>query len=530
MKSTVSNFLALTLTASAVAFSSLATVASEEVLQKKCLGCHVPSTSSEGDFQLSRISHQRKTPEGWSMTIARMQHVHGLNISADDRSSLVKYLSDTQGITPKEAAPYRYILERRLNHQESKQPILAEMCARCHSEARVGLQRREQAEWDKLVHFHLGQWPSVEYSAMGRDRNWFEIAIDQVVPYLGENYGLDQEHWKQWAAQPEQSAAGRWRFVGSAPDKGDFDGVMSVKRDSKDRLKLEFRGQFANGENLEGSGTAVIYSGFEWRGSLTLNGIDYRQVFSLENEGRQLHGRMFEAEHEEMGINLSAERGKTSRVMAVSPSYLKAGEKRVLSIRGNNLAGSVELPKGLVIEKTISKNADEIKVLVRADASMSSARYSLNVGEASLVDALGVYSKVDKLEVFPSYAVARVGGEGSQNKVNASFSAKAFSAGADEKLGTDDDFYIGLLDASWKVEPFDQQAIDDNDIDFAGTMNASTGVFTPGEAGPNPKRKYGTNNAGRLSVVASLNGQDQPIEAKAELIVTVQRWNNPPIR
>jgi len=55
-------------------------------------------------------------------------------------------------------------------------------------------------------------------------------------------------------------------------------------------------------------------------------------------------------------------------------------------------------------------------------------------------------------------------------------------------------------------------------------------VFTPGAAGPNPKRKFGTNNAGRLNVVATVENQGSAIEGSAELIVTVQRWNNPPIR
>ena len=44
------------------------------------------------------------------------------------------------------------------------------LCARCHSYARVALQRRDAAEWLKLVHFHLGQYPTTEYQAGGRDR------------------------------------------------------------------------------------------------------------------------------------------------------------------------------------------------------------------------------------------------------------------------------------------------------------------------------------------------------------------------
>ena len=50
------------------------------------------------------------------------------------------------------------------------------MCGRCHSLARVSLQRRDEQEWRKLAHLHVGQWPSIEYQASARDRQWFKIA------------------------------------------------------------------------------------------------------------------------------------------------------------------------------------------------------------------------------------------------------------------------------------------------------------------------------------------------------------------
>ncbi len=506
--------------------------ASEELLRQQCLGCHQSEAKASEPLSLSRISHQRKTPEGWSMTIARMQQVHGLHISDDRRAQLVKYLADTQGIAPQEAQPYRYILERRLNHQEQKQPQLAEMCARCHSEARIGLQRREQSEWDKLVHFHLGQWPSVEFSAMGRDRDWFGIATTEVVPFLGENYGLDQDVWQQWLKQVELSASvsGRWRLVGSAADKGDFDAVMTVTASKDDHYQLSLDGQFANGEMLKGEGQAVIYSGFEWRGSLSLNGVDYRQVFAFDHQKRSMKGRMFEAQHEEMGVDIRAQLGDHSTLMAVSPAYIKAGTSTELSLHGNNLTGPIRLPKGVKQKRIVSRDADEIRVLVTADKNLSPQRYTISVGDSEMIDGLAVFDRIDRLEVSPSYAVARVGGNGPIPKVHASFRAQAHSAGSDGQLNTEDDFFIGSLSAKWRIEAFDQKAVEDRDLEFVGDMNPSTGVFVPASAGPNPNRKFGTNNAGRLSVVATVENGQQSIEADGELIVTVQRWNNPPIR
>lgn len=55
--------------------------ADEALLQARCGTCH-----TQTDTGLSRISGQRKTPEGWLMTIVRMRTLHGLDISPADRS------------------------------------------------------------------------------------------------------------------------------------------------------------------------------------------------------------------------------------------------------------------------------------------------------------------------------------------------------------------------------------------------------------------------------------------------------------
>ena len=51
-------------------------------------------------------------------------------------------------------------------------------------------------------------------------------------------------------------------------------------------------------------------------------------------------------------------------------------------------------------------------------------------------------------------------------------------------------------------------------------------IFTPAVAGPNPARRFSTNNAGDLTVTGTALG----LTGEGHLIVTVQRWNDPPIR
>ena len=105
-----------------------------ELLQTRCGACH---RHLDG-VRLSRINEQRKTPEGWSMTIARMQHIHNLQVTDDERRALVKYLADTQGLAPEETRGFRYALERRTDVVEAPpDEELAVVCGRCHSYAQV---------------------------------------------------------------------------------------------------------------------------------------------------------------------------------------------------------------------------------------------------------------------------------------------------------------------------------------------------------------------------------------------------------
>lgn len=471
------------------------------------------------------------------MTIARMQVVHGLEISDENRRALVKSLADTQGLSPQEAAPYRYVLERRLNHIEDKRPELAEMCARCHSEARVGLQRREEREWRHLVHFHLGQWPSIEFSAMGRDRDWLGIALNEVVPFLGKNYGLESESWREWQARESNSVEGRWRLVGTMPGRGDFQGAMTLVATSKDHYRAEVGGSFTDGQPLQGEGEVIVYNGYEWRASVRLGEQTYQQVLALNPEGDQLRGRMFLKDQETLGIDLQAMRAGDSRLMAVVPAYIRAGDEQEIALRGQNLKGQVVLGEGIELVSEVSRSADEVRVKVRAASLNKGKTVSVAVGQQQLLQGVTVYNRIGRVEVSPAYAVARVGdGGGSAGKVKAAFQAKAFAPGADGLNNTEDDLYIGVLPARWSLNPFDAKAVEDKDLEFAGAIDPESGIFTPGEAGPNPKRKYGTNNAGHLNVVARVKTGDTSsgatafLEATAELLVTVQRWNNPPIR
>jgi quinohemoprotein amine dehydrogenase len=443
----------------------------EQLLRNTCSGCHQPDAAG----RLSRIADQRKTPEGWAMTILRMEDLHGITVSsqdlplgsADAKRTLVKYLADTQGLTPEETAGFRYALEQRLDEFEPVDAEFKTMCGRCHSAARVTLQRRPLEEWKKLVHFHLGQYPSTEYSAGGRNIDWLPVALNETSPMLAEKYGIESDAWEKWRKAKKPDLSGEWRISGHQLAKGDLSGTLRATPEGPDAYAIAFDGAYArSGEKLAGVGNAVVYSGYEWRATLTLGDTKWQQVFAASPDGKVMTGRMYERDHHELGIEGVAYR---------------AGAEAVAAKR--------DAPEG----------------------------------------ALGS-GRVDRVSVEPAYQVARVGdGGGPIPKEYAVFDAVAWSNGGDGKPETADDVRIGSLPATWRVEPWNEQAREERDVEFAGVMDASTGVFTPGDAGPNPARKYGTNNAGNLKVIATVKGGARELTADAHLIVTVQRWINSPI-
>ena len=507
-----------------------------EIIAASCGGCHAP----DGKGGWVRISDQRKTPEGWQMTLVRMGMVHNAKLvdpaggdSSTVMRTLVKHFADTQGLAPAESAPYRYILEQELNTvEEHPTEAFATMCARCHSGARVGLQRRTEDEWRHLVHFHLGQFPTTEYQMMGRDRDWLGLALNEMVPYLAEEFPLQSAAWEEWGKVSKPALDGRWRVYGTMPGKGPFSGVMVATDEGGDSYALEFSGSFLDGEKLSGSGTGIVYTGYEWRATLSLGDRKYRQVLAASSDGNGMAGRMFDRERSEWGLRLQAVRDNgTPSLVEVQPGQLPAGGEGLLRLVGTNLSGSVQLGKGLRIVQELARGPDEITLRVAAEGDVTAGKRAVAVGEARLEDALTVFSKIDRVEVEPAFAVARVGGDGgSQPVVDAMFDAVAWSNGADGEAGTGDDMRIGPVAAAWTVEPFNAQAESDQDVRFAGQMDKDSGVFTPAAAGPNPERKYQTNNAGNLKVVATVDQGEQEIRGEGQLIVTVQRWNNPPIR
>lgn len=499
----------------------------EALLNARCGACH----QRLPDGGLNRISQERKTPEGWDMTIVRMMLIHGVQIAPEERHALVRYLADHQGLAPAETADWRYALERRPNVVEQPEDDeLSVMCARCHSYARIALQRRTREEWLKLAHFHLGQYPTTEYQALGRDRNWWEIASTEMPDKLASLYPLDTDAWQAWQAADKPDPAGSWRVVGRHPGKGRYTGTATITA-ADDGYDISINLSYADGTKIGGSGSGVLYTGYEWRASLDQGDMPIRQVLALGEDGRELSGRWFPVDDEALGADIRMVRlGGDPVILAVEPPYLRVGESASVIIHGAGLEGSLSLGDGVQVSKILYQSPAAIAVEVQAGVDVAPGARTVQVGDIAADGLFTVYDRIDAVRVEPDYAIARVGdNDGPIAPVPAQFDAVAYLAGPDDESGTADDVRIGAMPAAWSVANANETAAAMQDTEYAGRIT-DTGLFLPAGAGPNPERRYGTNNAGELTVNATIGEGNEAVSSSARLIVTVQRWNDPPIR
>ncbi|ARE42248.1 Quinohemoprotein amine dehydrogenase alpha subunit [Rhodovulum sp. P5] len=495
-----------------------AAMEAEEIIEKVCSNCH----EQREDGSYPRIDDGRRTPEAWDMTVVRMMRNHRVRIDDADRAVVVKYLAETRGLSVAETGGWRYILEQEpVAVDEAPSQLMAEMCARCHSYARVALQRRTAEDWEKLLHFHLGQYPTLEYQALARDRDWWGIARGEVLDFLVETYPYGDR-----VAATDTDLSGTWSVVGRVPGTGDYSGTMELGA-TEGGYDVTLDLTFADGAGRTFSGLGMVYGAGEWRATLTDGETQIRQVLALGPDGA-LSGRWFEADRDVIGGRLVAAKtdGKP-QILTASPTHLRLGETAEITLTGVGLSGAPALPEGLSGE-VVSDTPEQVVLRVTADAAAAEGWAEIALGDLST--SIVLFEDLDRIEVVPEVAISRIGGNGGPiPKVPAQFEAAGYINGPDGEPGTEDDIRVGYFPAEWSTENFDEVAAMLEDAKFAGSID-DTGLFTPGDAGPNPARRMTTNNAGNLSVIAKVTDGAELLEGRAQLFATVQRFVDTPIR
>lgn len=493
-----------------------AAASGQELVRTYCSGCH---QEHAGSFE--RISAIRKTPEGWVMTLFRMRQVHGLVLDEGVHDALVRYLSQTQGLAPSESAAGRFALERRPNVQDLD--LGAEvgiMCGRCHSLARVALQRRDADEWRKLNHTHVGQWPSLEYQQGGRDRAWWEIANGKLPEQLAALFPYESTAWTQWQARPARDLSGGWVVVGHVPGGKDFYGSARIEHATDGDYSAHYDLTDVAGVALNGESKAIVYTGYEWRGRAQLGARSLHEVYAVSEDGNRISGRWFDTEHAEDGGEWTAIRESAPvQVLAILPRSVRVGSAGTVVVVGNGLGAAVTFGEGTVATK-VQRDAHSVRAWVSVAPGAAPGLRTVSSGGAT--GQLAVYRQIDQIDVLPSYGIARLGG-GRIAPVTAQFEAMAST-----RMPSGELLALGPVAAEWSSQPFDAEAKRTEDEKFAGHFDAR-GCFSPSSAGPNPAREYSGDNVGNLTVLAHALDGDRVVEGHAHLVVTVQRWNTPPI-
>jgi quinohemoprotein amine dehydrogenase len=112
-----------------------------------------------------------------------------------------------------------------------------------------------------------------------------------VPDRLAALYPLSTPAWTQWQRHEKADFSGPWRVVGHRPGKGDYEGRMSVTRSAADEYAFSLEVRYADGTKASGNGSAIVYTGYEWRGPQP----EMERVAGVGafEDGKELSGRSF---------------------------------------------------------------------------------------------------------------------------------------------------------------------------------------------------------------------------------------------
>ena len=526
----------------------------------KCGTCH----TKDDKGNLSRISWERSTPEGWEESIKRMVRLNGLEISPAEARAVVKYLSTYHGLAPEEAKPVMYMAEHRVLDEAVPNETVRTTCMGCHALGRAISWRRSKEDWRLLTNLHVFLYAQADVAFR---RGFFgngnapvipqlqEDApplVEQTLDYLAKSAPLHTPEWAAWQARMRApKLVGRWLVTAHIPGRGNYYGEMVLEPGSaEDEFQTRVKLQSVNdGSSITRSGQGLVYAGYSWRGrskGTTPAGAapddlaqEMREAMWVSPDQLHADGRWFWGEYQEFGADVKLQRASADpTLLGIDRTMLKLGsQSNRVRLIGDNLPTQVaptdlDFGSGVTV-RIVSHTPSEIVAEVDVASSAVPGKRDIFFRRSVLESAIAVYDRVDYIKVLPEAALAHLGSD-VHPKGFQQFEAVAYQRGADDKLHTADDVELGPIDVTWSVEEY-LSVYGDDDKDFVGALS-STGLFTPALDGPNPKRKFSRNNYGDVWVVASAKNEKdkdgQPVTGRSYLVVTVPtyiKWDQPEV-
>ena len=527
----------------------------------KCGTCH--TRDEKGN--LSRISWERSTPEGWEESIKRMVRLNGLEITPAEARSVLKYLSTYHGLAPDEAKPVMYMAEHRIQDEAVPNETVRTTCMGCHPLGRALGWRRSKEDWRLLTNLHVFLYAQADVAFR---RGFFgngnapvipqlqEDApplVEQTLDYLAKNATLHTPEWSAWRTRMRApKLVGRWLVTAHIAGRGTYYGEMvmepgSAEDEFQTRVKLQ---SVTDGSSITRSGQGLVYAGYSWRGRSKGTSPAGAAPDDLSKEMReamwvspdQLHaeGRWFWGEYQEFGVDVKLQRASADpTLLGVDRTMLKQGsQSNGVRLIGDNLPAQVapadlEFGAGVTVRRIVSHSPSEVVAEVDVASNAAPGKRDIVFRRSVLESAIAVYDRVDYIRVLPEASLAHLGSD-VHPKGYQQFEAVAYQRGADDKLHTADDVELGPIDVTWSVEEY-LSVYGDDDKDFVGTLS-STGLFTPALDGPNPERKFSRNNYGDVWAVATAKNEKdkdgQPLTGRSYLVVTVPtyiKWDQPEV-
>jgi quinohemoprotein amine dehydrogenase len=534
----------------------------------RCGTCH----TKDAKGNLTRISWERTTPEGWEEAIKRMVRLNGLTITPSEARAVVKYLATYHGLAPQEAKLVMYMPEHRLVDETIANNTVHDTCANCHALGRALSWRRTKADWRLLANMHSflyaqadnifrrgsGAFPDVHGPRVPRagvpepaspQREPVDIAID----YLAKAAPLHTTEWAEWRARMRApKLAGRWLVSANLLGHGRYYGEMVIDAGPADdefttRIKLV---SVKDGSIITRTGSGLVYAGYSWRGrsagpakaSAAPGDIapEMREAIWFDPNQMEGQGRWYWGAYQEFGFDVKLLRSSADpSVIGVDVTSLKTGSTGAnVRIMGDHFPAKVapsdlDLGTGVTVTRIVSSTAAEIVAEVNVAADAVGGKRDVAFGRSVLPNAIAVYDRVDYIKVTPGAGLAHLGSD-VHPKGYQQFEAIAYNRGADGKAHTADDVELGPIDVDWSEEEF-QAVYGDDDKGFVGHLSP-TALFTPASDGPNPERKFMRNNYGDVWVVATSKTEKEkdgrPMTGKAYLVVTVPtyiKWDQPEV-
>jgi len=522
----------------------------EDVLvQSLCARCHIRDDRNH----MTRISYVRKSPEGWARSIKRMGRLHGLQLTPTTAKMLVRSLSNTHGLSRSEAEKGLYDSERRVHWSEEHHDAdFKRACAQCHPLGRALLQYRDKEEWQLLRATHvamfplsrgqMGGGPPRESSSRSRfsgfpggssstssssnnsstrggrnrggntsssnnnssnNRSSRGSVGDRVLDQLSKDQPLFTPEWEAWTNHKrEVPLAGTWTVHGHETGRGDIIGTLEMKRTGEDEYDLSWNMSWSDGSSELRTGKGVLYAGFSWRGrTRDKDGKNWREVLLLDDQWQQFKGRVFTGNYDEIGFDVTLDRdlGRTRIVTLGNASIPVPSTDHAVDVYGEGFGEGVKasdffIGQGLSISGLERKSDRHVVLRVSAKPGTKLGTRMIAYGPRPGSAKVTLYDTVDYVRVRPLQGLSRNGGAKHPRQYER-FEAYAVHRGPDKKPYTDDDVDLFQVRGKWQLAEF---AVRDNDDDlqYVGSIDANTGVFTPNIDGPNPKRKWQANNVG----------------------------------